>query len=398
MTPLDAGSVATKYRSPAVVFDVAPVTPATTALPDVSYKEAVEALLQPPPSQMPERIRRMPPGEVLPPAQKLLKGIESCSSYHGRLVAGVAFHPVIATIHKAYDEHRPLILSPDIIWLLVAQGFANHVNSNFEKLRPQLVKHLGKATITVRRDDFVKGSLENPWPEAFREFSSQIRGHIGSETHDLLLPNFSTSGAVEKAAAEVVLMDAVKSFFSYEFQTLCGIPQIVLEGTKDDWEVLAERICGLGRFGLEWWTSALAPILKEFGSAARGQANFEFWQSIYKLEGGSGGPYTTGWITAFFPYLKNRETGLATKRNPWLEKAGDELQSLLYPREDKDLNPFRHRPTTEEFPTGLARATFLWQYFERTFEMEFLGGFVGVRQEKETLRLRPEIGWAVRDA
>jgi hypothetical protein len=29
--------------------------------------------------------------------------------------------------------------------------------------------------------------------------------------------------------------------------------------------------------------------------------------------------------------------------------------------------------------------------------MEFLGGFVGVRQEAATLCLRPEIGWAVRE-
>jgi len=30
--------------------------------------------------------------------------------------------------------------------------------------------------------------------------------------------------------------------------------------------------------------------------------------------------------------------------------------------------------------------------------MEFVGGFVGVRQELATLALHPEIGWAVRSA
>jgi hypothetical protein len=30
--------------------------------------------------------------------------------------------------------------------------------------------------------------------------------------------------------------------------------------------------------------------------------------------------------------------------------------------------------------------------------LEFLGGFVGVAQDQETLTLRPEIGWAVREA
>jgi hypothetical protein len=279
----------------------------------------------------------------------------------------------------------------------VAQGFANHLNANAEELRSKFVKHSGKLTIAVRRDDFVKGSPENPWPEVFGEFSRHIREHVGATTHDLLLPNFSTTGAVDKAASEVVLLDAMQSFFSYEFHTACGIPQIVLEGTPEDWSTLAERTRGIGKFGLEWWAEALAPILDEFVAASRGRVNARFWQSIYKLDGGSGGPYTTGWITAFFPYLKDWQSGRASHKNPWLAGGGKELQELLYPPRKRDPHRFGHGPTTEAFPSGLARAPFLWNYLGRSFEMEFLGGFVGVRQEAESLRLRPEIGWAVRE-
>src|SRR6185436_7574099 len=110
------------------------------------------------------------------------------------------------------------------------------------------------------------------------------------------------------------------------FHSRCGIPQIVLEGTPEDWAVLAERTRGLGQFGLAWWTEALAPILDEFVAASRGRANVPFWQSIYKLDGGSGGPYTSGWITAFFPYLKHWQTGLASSPNPWLARGGQELE------------------------------------------------------------------------
>ena len=38
-----------------------------------------------------------------------------------------------------------------------------------------------------------------------------------------------------------------------------------------------------------------------------------------------------------------------------------------------------------------------WIYHNLEFQMEFLAGFVGVKQDKETLELRPEIGWAIRD-
>jgi hypothetical protein len=35
---------------------------------------------------------------------------------------------------------------------------------------------------------------------------------------------------------------------------------------------------------------------------------------------------------------------------------------------------------------------------DRSFDMEFLGGVVGVAEDQETLALRPEVGWAVREA
>jgi hypothetical protein len=384
------GRAPTSTASTLTVIEVAKVSPAKAALSEVPYKTAVEALLTKPPSRWPGETRRA--------VTRPTKPVEACSRYHGQLVAGVNFHPVVAAIHLAFNDHRPLVFSPDMLWLLVAQGFAHHVNANAHELRPQLVKHSGKVTIAVRRDDFVKGAPENPWPEVFGEFSSHIREHVGAMTHDLLLPNFSTTGAAERAAAEVVLLDAMESFFSYEFHTMCGIPQIVLEGATDDWVVLAERTRGLGQLGLGWWTEALAPILDEFVTASRGQANVRFWQSIYKLDGGSGGPYTNGWITAFFPYLKDWQTGRATIKSPWLAQGGKELQKLLYPPAKSDPHRFGHGPTTEAFPGGLARAPVLWNYLGHSYEMEFLGGFVGVRQEADTLRLRPEIGWAVREA
>jgi len=34
------------------------------------------------------------------------------------------FHPFMATMHLAYANHYPMTISPDMIWLLIAQGFA----------------------------------------------------------------------------------------------------------------------------------------------------------------------------------------------------------------------------------------------------------------------------------
>ena len=42
-------------------------------------------------------------------------------------------------MYQAYADHRPFVLSPDMIWLLINQGFAQHVNANHESLRKYFV-------------------------------------------------------------------------------------------------------------------------------------------------------------------------------------------------------------------------------------------------------------------
>jgi hypothetical protein len=244
----------------------------------------------------------------------------------------------------------------------------------------------------VRRDDFVKGSPENPWAEVFAEFSAQIREHVGPAI-DLFIPRFSTTGPAERAAAEVVLFDAVAAYFTYEVVTMCGIPAVTLEGTAEDWEAVAERAQGFADLGLGWWLEGLTPVLRRLAET-RGRVDRPFWESIYKFHSFSGGASITGWITAFFPYLKD-EQGNATVLNRWLAEGGPGREWLLAGGEERGFG--QDGPEAGTFPQGLSRAPFVWQYLHRRFDMEFLGGFVGVSQDPQTLCLRPEIGWAVRE-
>jgi hypothetical protein len=55
-------------------------------------------------------------------------------------------------------------------------------------------------------------------------------------------------------------------------------------------------------------------------------------------------------------------------------------------------------PRISDLPSGVSSAPFHWDYLDRIFDMEFLGGFVGVSQDKDTLSVKPEIGWVVREA
>ena len=292
-----------------------------------------------------------------------------------------ALNSFVEAVHTAYQSHYPLTLSPDIIWQCVAQGFAIHVNKNAEKLRHMFVAHEGKKKLEVRRDDFVKGSPDNDWEQAFGTFSDEIEKNVGDEIHSLLTPDFSTTGPVEKAASQVVLMNTFKEYFNYGLPTRCGIPSITLEGTTEDWSQLRRKALSLSRFDFQWWTDAVKPILDEFVNASSGVVNKEFWQTIYKVFGGSGGPFITGWVLTLFPYVGYKKE--YARPNGYLQSWG---QSGEF-----------HGITTGSFPPGTVSTPFTWKYFEEEFDMYFYAGFLGFGQDKKTLALKPVIGWAVVD-
>jgi hypothetical protein len=292
------------------------------------------------------------------------------------------------TIHIAYALHYPLVLSPDAIWLAIAQAFAEHVKANAELLRGRVVRHGDRATITIQRHDFVKGSRDNDWPATFSAFSEAVAKDIGRQ-RDLVVCDFSTTGPCERAASEIVLLDAMQKYFGYHLLTLCGIPAVTLEGTAEDWRSVRRRAGVLAEYDLGWWMGALAPVLDELVATSEGRVDIAFWKTFYKHVDGSGGPWVRGWINVFFPYLctASRNGEVRLERN-------------------KHMEAWRHDPdvrrgggaSAAEIPSGLACVPFAWEHYGTVFPMEFLGGFVGVAQDEGTLALRPAIGWAVGDA
>ena len=305
--------------------------------------------------------------------------------YTSREIVDVArfVNRFLTTVHIAYSEHYPLVLTPDVIWMCIAQGFATHVNSNSEKLRHLFVQHEGKKELNVRRDDFVKGSPSNRWPEVFDDFSAQIKTAVGDKVYGALTPSFSTTGPVERAAAQLAVMDAFKEYFGYTLCSLCGIPEITLEGTVEDWIALKEKAMSLRDFDLSWWTDELSPILDQFVEAASGRVDQNFWSSIYKFSDGSGGPFITGWITTLYPYRGKRNVR-NTFISSWRERKGDDALSRSF-----------YGMTSDSFPPGLCSTPFIWNSLGTECHMIFYSGFMAVSQDPNTLALRPEIGWGV---
>jgi hypothetical protein len=216
--------------------------------------------------------------------------------------AGSRCHPLIEAVQIAFSQHRPLVLSPDCVWLAIAQGFGHHLTMNAEALRYRIVRHAGERQLNANLPGW---SLEG-CKLAIAGFSAQIREASDPVLHETLVCDFSTTTPEIRTASEVVLMDTYSSYFRYQMWCVCGIPSITLTGSVDDWQRMRERIEVLNTYELQWWIARLRPILDEFIQTIRGHPNREFWQAIYKPQQAYATTLVTGWITDLFPYLGDR--------------------------------------------------------------------------------------------
>jgi hypothetical protein len=293
-------------------------------------------------------------------------------------------------IGYAYANHFPLELRPSDIHLALCQAFGVHVNENSERLRAALVIHEGKQEIKIRRDNFIKGSKDNQWSECFPEFVQKISKFTKGEINDIYTTPYSTSTPTDVAASQITLMSALKDYFSYSCSTLCGIPSIMLKGSSIDWTNLQQRMRRLATYDPEfqWWFNIVDEMLQEFCNASNGSIDPEFWSNIFKIGGGSGGPYISGWITVLFPYAEDLSGGM------YLSYTNDEVKCLA-----DVLGMKRRSPSIVErsVPAGLASAPFKWYYLSQTYDMEFVAGFMGMCQNPDTLAIYPCVGWAVVD-
>lgn len=294
-------------------------------------------------------------------------GIDSLVNYD--------YHSFFQGMYEAYAQHRPFVLSPDMIWLLISQGFAQHVNNNSEELRKYFVDFNGKVSLVVRNDSINLENPQSPWEHVFPEFSKQISYFAGTDLVNTLTCDFTTTTDVSRVASQITIMEAMKSYFEFIVLTIgCGIPEITLEGTPEDWQKVLDKSTYLRKYKLDWWIDEITPILKEFVKASKGKIDKDFWQSMFKYHTQKkyGAPnIIDGWIVKFYPYDKDG------KRNNLKELIG-----------------------TDKLPKEIVKVDLEYikidgDKIEKT-PLELWAGFIGLNQNRKTFALKPEIGWMIR--
>lgn len=232
----------------------------------------------------------------------------------------------------AFNNHHHLSIRPDDIWICIVTQLSFYINAHAEKMRSRFVAHEGqKELISVQLGD----RFSADWPAFIVDFNKQIKENLVDEDmHRWLIPAFTTTTETDVIAAGACIMGAMKKYFSYEARTRCGLPSITIEGVKEDWVNIREKVkflATLERTELTRWHNMLIPIIDHFIAAFDGQIDVpNFWDRMIKYEGReSGGPYIDGWMTSLIPFSPEGRWLLGFAAGEQLEVAFLRLETSL---------------------------------------------------------------------
>lgn len=298
---------------------------------------------------------------------------------------------LIQTVQECYDAHRPLVLTPDVIWMAISQGVSIHINENHKSLEQAIFKKEKPDKLVVRNDSLEFSSKH--WNNLIASLSEQTRHYTNADYYSFFVSEFSTTTPIERTAYQVTLLESYKKTFQYIGDTGCGIPSVHIAGTAEDWKMIHSKLETLNKIGLKEWAGELKSVIQEFINASEGRQNEEFWKDIFKNSNEYNAYYISGWIIKFFPYVKklgdeevyDKESGLSIVSeiytpNPYMN-GSDYLLSEL---------------SSDNFPAGISQVPLEWNnYFKNeTKEMEIYAGFFGMKQYDDK-SLEPLISWAV---
>ena len=286
-------------------------------------------------------------------------------------------------IVRAYANHQSVVLTPDMIWLLISQGFSRYVNAHSEEMRSQLVYHEGKMDLVVKSEEDLLSKKAN-WPKLMGDFASEISKNTKGDIAQTITADFTTTSPIERVASQITLMESVKTYFEYIAMRLsCGIPSITLKGTPEDWQQVLDKTRKLEAYGMNEWLRNLEPILTEFVRTAEGKYDRKFWKGMVKkqptdkLKGGGCSleepTQLDGWLLKFFP-----------------DEDGVTLDSVAH---------------TKNMPAECVRVNFKYRIVDpltgtvlSETPLELRAGFVGAEEDSSTNTLTPKIGWFVHKA
>ncbi len=291
----------------------------------------------------------------------------------GNGLAGVAL--------ETYNQHHELILRPDDICIAIGTVFAGYVDRNHESMRGTFVNHEGKIELVAKGDGNIYSAN---YANLISQIVVQIEEHTKTEVRKWMECDFSTTTDLSRVVSQLILMSAMKNYFSYKMCLDCNLPKVTLEGTKEDWVKIYQRVDFLRTFEKETvlhkWADVLEYVLQHFIDAFDGKIDKSgFWNRVAHQTGGGSGPrFLEGWILAFYPFNDSGKYCL------------NDIDSIRAGERFGKINTSDVSPSVVSVPVTIDDNG-------REYKTKFITGLISGRTDKNETALRPNIGWALVD-
>ena len=161
---------------------------------------------------------------------------------------------LLSAVLVAYYSHYTLALIPDDVWLHILMSIAKHVSSTpvfVEYYRQYLANKDnpdGFTTISlvlpdellqrIKRNQATTEELQG----VFGRFVAQVAELSRSDLFKTFDADFTTSTPMTLLVSRIVTAYVAKEYFAMHLTSKCGIRQVELGGTQQDWRRIIEKI------------------------------------------------------------------------------------------------------------------------------------------------------------
>lgn len=210
---------------------------------------------------------------------------------------GTIYHEsFIDYIKFCYDNHKGLVVSPDMIWHTVLYEISQLIKKDPNTYKEFFTRSGDRIEISVPK----KGVLIDI--DAILE---KLKVLIPSDTKPFLL-NFTTTTLNSKLAISTAFCEAVSPYYDYMMFS-CGIPEIKILGTKEDWQSIkdsCEKLKNIFTTKRDYFNDIQFLVDKFYKCN-----DIDFLSKVfsYEREGSGSALFIDGWVKLLFMDKKIRK-------------------------------------------------------------------------------------------
>ena len=212
-------------------------------------------------------------------------------------------------LEKCWADHLGIVITPDILWFTVLSELVGVVKESPEPYRHLFTNSHEKKEIRIHVEEEIVMPLNR--------LVSAIRAHVPTDA-TLFMPHFSTTSERSRHAMYATFCNLCSPYYDY-CMYLCGFPAISVQGTRDDWQLLAaqwRKLVPLFGAAVSW----MEDVQRTLDECVARLEDSSWWHAMFKLEYCGSGHQTevTGWLPDLFRlqpqgprYVKNFPTNVA---------------------------------------------------------------------------------------